>query len=52
VFDAFEIERTARRAAYAAKKEADKLSTAAATTDTETESTAIKAAESVVVEAQ
>ena len=54
MFDAFEIERTARRAAYAAKKEAEKLtaSEAAEVAETEAESTAVKVAESVVVEAQ
>ena len=41
VFDAFEIERTARRMAYAVKKEAEKLAAAAGIANTETESTAV-----------
>ena len=52
VFDAFEIERTARRMAFAVKKEAEKIAAAAGIANTEAESTAVKVAESAVEEAQ
>ena len=52
VFDAFEIERTARRMAFEVKKEAEKLAAAAVIANAEAETTAVKVAESVVEEAQ
>ncbi len=52
VFDAFEIERTARRMAFEVKKEAEKLAAVAGIAITEAETTHVKVAESVVEEAQ